>query len=87
MTQYALPDLRYDFGALEPHISGKILELHQDKHHGADVKGANDTLEQLDEARVGLQSLEPHLALDLLAEPRAEGRGPPGRGARCRDRA
>jgi len=51
MTQYALPDLRYDYGALEPHISGKILELHHDKHHGAYVKGANDTLEQLDEAR------------------------------------
>lgn len=51
MTQYALPDLRYDYGALEPHISGKILELHHDKHHAAYVKGANDTLEQLDEAR------------------------------------
>ena len=51
MTPYALPDLRYDYGALEPHVSGKIMELHHDKHHAAYVKGANDTLEQLDEAR------------------------------------
>ena len=51
MTPYALPDLRYDYGALEPYISGKIMELHHDKHHAGYVKGANDTLEQLDEAR------------------------------------
>ena len=27
MTAYTLPDLRYDYTALEPHISGRILEL------------------------------------------------------------
>jgi len=27
MTPYALPDLRYDYGALEPHICGKTMEL------------------------------------------------------------
>ena len=27
MRQYALPDLRYDYGALEPHICGKTMEL------------------------------------------------------------
>jgi superoxide dismutase len=31
MPTYTLPDLRYDYGALEPHISGKIMELHHDK--------------------------------------------------------
>jgi Fe-Mn family superoxide dismutase len=51
MPQYQLPDLAYDFGALEPHISGRIMELHHDKHHAAYVKGANQTLEKLDEAR------------------------------------
>ncbi|MDS1269571.1 superoxide dismutase [Lipingzhangella sp. LS1_29] len=48
---YSLPDLPYDYGALEPHISGKIMELHHDKHHATYVKGANDALEQLAEAR------------------------------------
>jgi Fe-Mn family superoxide dismutase len=51
MVEYSLPDLRYDYGALEPHISGRIMELHHDKHHGGYVKGANTTLEQLAEAR------------------------------------
>jgi superoxide dismutase, Fe-Mn family len=44
---YTLPDLPYDPGALEPHISGRIMELHHDKHHAGYVKGANETLEKL----------------------------------------
>src|SRR5437773_3030460 len=51
MAKYSLPDLAYDFGALQPHISGRIVELHHDKHHRAYVKGANAALEQLLEAR------------------------------------
>ena len=51
MPEYALPDLPYDYGALEPHYSAKILELHHDKHHAAYVKGANDALEKLGRAR------------------------------------
>jgi Fe-Mn family superoxide dismutase len=51
MAQYTLPDLPYDFGALEPYISGQIMELHHDKHHAAYVKGANTALEQMAEAR------------------------------------
>ena len=70
MSTYTLPDLRYDFGALEPHISGKIMELHHDKHHAAYVKGANDALEKLDEARdkedfTRLGALEKSLAFNL----------------------
>mgnify|MGYP001301408087 FL=1 len=48
---YTLPELPYDYSALEPWISGEIMELHHDKHHAAYVKGANDALEQLAEAR------------------------------------
>jgi superoxide dismutase, Fe-Mn family len=51
MGEYTLPDLPYDYAALEPAMTGEILELHHDKHHAAYVKGANDTLEQLAEAR------------------------------------
>src|SRR5215471_10733104 len=51
MNQYKLPDLPYDYNALEPHISGKIMELHHGKHHAAYVKGANSALDQLDDAR------------------------------------
>ena len=51
MADYTLPDLAYDYAALEPHISGRIMELHHDKHHAAYVTGANTALEQLAEAR------------------------------------
>jgi Fe-Mn family superoxide dismutase len=51
MAAYTLPDLRYDYGALEPHVSGRIMALHHAKHHAGYVKGANDTLQQLDVAR------------------------------------
>lgn len=70
MTNYTLPDLQYDYGALEPHISGKIMELHHDKHHAGYVKGANTALEMLDEARekedfTRLAALERALAFNL----------------------
>ena len=51
MTDYTLPDLPYDYAALEPHISGRIMQLHHDKHHAAYVTGANTALAKLAEAR------------------------------------
>src|SRR5689334_20987745 len=51
MAKYTLPDLPYDYGALEPHISGKIMELHHDKHHQTYVNNANETLDALADAR------------------------------------
>jgi superoxide dismutase, Fe-Mn family len=50
VTNYALPDLPYDYGALEPHISGRIVELHHGQHHAGYVKKANAAVEQLAEA-------------------------------------
>lgn len=70
MAEYTLPDLPYDFGALEPHISGRIMELHHDKHHQVYVTGANQTLEKLAEARDkndfgSVMGLEKTLAFNL----------------------
>ncbi len=70
MAEYRLPDLQYDYAALEPHISGRIMELHHDKHHATYVEGANAALEQLDEARhkgdfTRLAGLERSLAFNL----------------------
>ena len=70
MTDYSLPDLPYDYAALEPYISGQIMELHHDKHHATYVKGINTAVEQLAEAREqesfgNLTTLEKNLAFHL----------------------
>jgi len=67
---YKLPDLDYDYGALEPHISAQIMELHHSKHHAAYVAGANTALEKLAEARdkgdfASVPKLEKDLAFHL----------------------
>ena len=51
MSTYTLPDLPYDYSALDPHISGRIMELHHDKHHAAYVAGANQAFDALADAR------------------------------------
>jgi Fe-Mn family superoxide dismutase len=43
-----IPD---DYGALEPAISGKIMELHHDKHHATYVNSYNDAVEKLADAQ------------------------------------
>jgi Fe-Mn family superoxide dismutase len=70
MAVYTLPDLPYDYAALEPHISGKIMELHHDKHHAAYVTGANGALEKMEQARTSdsfdtINLLEKNLAFHL----------------------
>lgn len=67
---YTLPDLPYDYAALEPSISAKIMELHHDKHHATYVKGCNDTMEKLADAREkgdfgAIVGLEKTLAFNL----------------------
>ena len=64
MAKYELPQMPYDFGALEPVISGQIMELHYTKHHQAYVNNLNAALEKYAEAEknrdvaamIGLQS-------------------------------
>jgi Fe-Mn family superoxide dismutase len=70
MTKYTLPDLDYDFAALEPHISGRIMQLHHGKHHAAYVAGANATLDLMAEARdkndlTWINKLQKDLAFNL----------------------
>uniref|UniRef100_UPI00358EB35F superoxide dismutase [Mn], mitochondrial n=1 Tax=Myxine glutinosa TaxID=7769 RepID=UPI00358EB35F len=49
-TKHTLPDLPYDYGALEPHISAEIMQLHHSKHHAAYVNNLNVVEEKFAEA-------------------------------------
>jgi len=67
---YTLPELGYDYSALEPHISARIMELHHSKHHQAYVTGANAALDAMAEARANdnfanLPKLQKDLAFNL----------------------
>jgi len=67
---YILPDLTYDYSALEPNISARIMELHHSKHHQAYVTGANAALDAMAEARESdnfatLPKLQKDLAFNL----------------------
>jgi superoxide dismutase, Fe-Mn family len=42
---YSVPDLPYDYAALEPHIDEQTMRIHHDKHHQAYVDNANKALD------------------------------------------
>lgn len=70
MDKYILPQVAFEYSALEPHIAGRIMELHHSKHHGGYVTNANKTLERLGEARVNenfasIAALERALAFNV----------------------
>ena len=71
MAVYELPELDYDYNALEPYISGEIMELHHSKHHNTYVQGANAALDALEEERNGeanpdrIRALSKNLAFNL----------------------
>lgn len=71
MAKYVLPELDYAYDALEPHISGEIMEIHHTKHHQNYVNGANAALEKLEDARknnyigVAVTALSKDLAFNL----------------------
>jgi Fe-Mn family superoxide dismutase len=48
---YELPELNYEYDALEPHIDAMTMQIHYSKHHRGYVDGANDALYQLEKAR------------------------------------
>jgi hypothetical protein len=44
VKKYTLPELTYGYAALEPVISGKLLEIHHKKHHNTYVTNLNNAL-------------------------------------------
>lgn len=52
IQKLTLPQLDWEFDALEPYISGEINRIHYLKHHQAYVDGYNRVVEQQAEARI-----------------------------------
>jgi superoxide dismutase, Fe-Mn family len=63
---WTLPDLPYDFGALEPHIDAQTMEIHHDRHHKAYIDNANAALEGTEWADKPVEQVLANL--DLLPE-------------------
>lgn len=68
MAEFTLPPLPYDFGALEPHIDARTMEIHHGKHHAAYVNNLNAALK--DHADLQGKTLD-QLITDLNAVPEA----------------
>lgn len=49
-AKHTLPDLPYDYNALEPYIAADIMQLHHSKHHNTYVNNLNVAEEKLAEA-------------------------------------
>jgi superoxide dismutase, Fe-Mn family len=54
---FTLPDLPYDYNALEPHIDEQTMRIHHDKHHQAYVDNANKALEGTEWADSSVESV------------------------------
>lgn len=48
IAKVGLPELKYNYSALEPVLSSKLLELHHKKHHQAYVNNLNAAVEQFE---------------------------------------
>ena len=55
--KHTLPDLKYDYDALEPHISTEIMKLHYNKHHATYVNNLNMVEEKMNEATSNSKAL------------------------------
>ena len=54
---FELPDLRYDYNALEPYIDGRTMEIHHGKHHGGYTSKLNAAVDGSPLADLGIEEI------------------------------
>ena len=59
---YTLPDLPYDFDALEPHIDAQTMKIHHGKHHQGYVDKVNKALEGTEWAQKPIEEVVANLS-------------------------
>lgn len=54
---FTLPQLPYDFNALEPHIDKRTMEIHHGKHHNAYVTNLNNAVAGTDGEKLSIEDI------------------------------
>ena len=64
---FTLPDLQYDYNALEPHIDARTMEIHHSKHHNGYTTNLNNAIAGTALEKETIESLLNNLDLDNKA--------------------
>ena len=64
---FLLPDLGFDYTALEPHIDARTMEIHHSKHHNGYTNNLNNALEQTDISDKNIEEILMNLDMDNMA--------------------
>ncbi|MGA0966615.1 MAG: superoxide dismutase [Flavobacteriaceae bacterium] len=64
---FTLPDLQYDYNALEPHIDARTMEIHHSKHHNGYTTNLNNAIAGTALENETIESLLNNLDLDNKA--------------------
>lgn len=64
---FELPELKYAFDALEPHIDAKTMEIHHDKHHKGYTDKLNSAIEGTDLDGKTIENILMNLDMDNKA--------------------
>jgi len=59
---FTLPELGYDYNALEPHIDARTMEIHHSKHHNGYTNKLNAALEGTDLADKSIEDILANIA-------------------------
>ena len=64
---FLLPDLGFDYNALEPHIDARTMEIHHSKHHNGYTNNLNTALEQAGISDKSIEEILMNLDMDNMA--------------------
>lgn len=54
---FVLPELTYDYSALEPHIDARTMEIHHTKHHAAYLNNLNGAIKDTPLADLSIEAI------------------------------
>ena len=59
---FQLPDLNYDYDALEPYIDARTMEIHHTKHHGGYTTKLNNAIEGTELENKSIEEILSHVS-------------------------